>query len=151
MPTFAEYSGALDRLAAFACDGNPDLAGIDPFGPYSRREAQSVIHENYGCGAGNLVCSISVSGDVNPCSFLGSGFVAANLRDQAFDEIWHNSQQFRDIRGLPGDGHGTSTFGGGCRARSLVMAGSVNAPDPWISDQAPRGYHPLTILDLGAR
>jgi MoaA/NifB/PqqE/SkfB family radical SAM enzyme len=151
LPTFAEYSGALDRLADFAREGNPDMAGIDSFGPYSRREAQSVIHKNYGCGAGNLVCSISVSGDVNPCSFLGSGFVAANLRARPFEEIWHNSQRFREIRGLPGDGSGTSTFGGGCRARSLVLAGSVNAPDPWISDQSLGGHHPLTILELRPR
>jgi radical SAM protein with 4Fe4S-binding SPASM domain len=150
MPTFAEYSGALDRLADLAHDGQPDLRGIDPFGPHSRKERESVMHENYGCGAGNLVCSISVSGDVNPCSFLGPGFAAANLRRQPFDEIWNSSQKFREIRGLPGDGQGTSNFGGGCRARSLVLAGDVNAPDPWIAGSPIGSRHPLQILELRA-
>ena len=151
MPTFGEYSGALDRLAAMACDGQPELRSLDPFGPHSRLETQSVVHENYGCGAGNLVCSISVSGDVNPCSFLGPEFAAANIRRQPFDEIWHNSERFREIRGLPGDGQGTSTFGGGCRARSLALAGSVNAPDPWLAGMPRQARHPLTILEVGAR
>jgi radical SAM protein with 4Fe4S-binding SPASM domain len=151
LPTFAQYSGALDRLAAMACDGQPELRSLDPFGPHSRWETQSVVHENYGCGAANLVCSISVSGDVNPCSFLGPEFAAANLRRQTFDEIWHNSRRFREIRALPSDGQGASTFGGGCRARSLVLAGSVNAPDPWTAGMPRHTRHPLAVLEVGVR
>jgi radical SAM protein with 4Fe4S-binding SPASM domain len=121
-----------------------------------------VVHQNYGCGAGNLVCSVSVSGDVNPCSFLGPRFVAANVRDSSLAEIWHHSTGFRAIRALPhsepGSARGnTATFAGGCRARALVLNGSVNAPDPWIDGQvdlerrtAAPVHNPLSIVDIRA-
>ncbi|REE99062.1 radical SAM protein [Thermomonospora umbrina] len=159
MPTFAEYNTALNTLARMD-DGMMELRHIDPFGPHTRRETQSVIHQNYGCGAGNLVCSISVSGDVNPCSFLGPEFVAANVRERSLAEIWHHSTGFRAIRALPGSdpagerGH-TAVFAGGCRARALVLNGSINASDPWIDGQVemerrtPDAVHnPLVILDV---
>ncbi|WP_119729257.1 radical SAM protein [Thermomonospora amylolytica] len=163
MPSFAEYNTALDTLARMGDDGSMDLRHIDPFGPHSRSETQSVVHQNYGCGAGNLVCSISVSGDVNPCSFLGPRFVAANVRESSLAEIWHHSAGFRAIRALPhsepASGRGnTATFAGGCRARALVLNGSVNAPDPWITDQVSleRDPHrtvrnPLSIVDVTPR
>jgi mycofactocin biosynthetic radical S-adenosylmethionine protein MftC len=133
MPDFTDYQKAIEQLVAYGRDGAVDLRNIDPFSPAAREATQSVIHNDHGCGAGNLVCSISLSGDVNPCSFLGPTYAAANLRDAPFEEIWHRSQGFRAIRSLPG---GTpATFSGGCRARALVFAGSINAPDPWITQR----------------
>jgi radical SAM protein with 4Fe4S-binding SPASM domain len=151
-PSFDDYERALDAiwtLGADASDRPAAVRAIDPFSPRIRQDSRAVVHDNWGCGAGNTVCSISVGGEVNPCSFLGSQFVANNVRREPFDRIWHESERFRAIRGLPGDGSGTATFGGGCRARSLVMAGDVNAPDPWLTehDKAPsRRRNPLTIL-----
>lgn len=148
MPTFEQYHRALLRLSAQADDAHT----IDPFSPLLRAETQAVTQLNYGCGAGNSVCSISVSGDVNPCSFLGSSFVAANVRNQPLEAIWHTSQMFEHIRELPG---GTAeTFSGGCRARSLVLGGPVNAPDPWMEAQRQllssgvTFYEPGTIINL---
>jgi radical SAM protein with 4Fe4S-binding SPASM domain len=130
MPDFAGYSHAIDQLIDY---GRADLRNIDPFGPTAREAMQSVIHNDHGCGAGNLVCSISLSGDVNPCSFLGPSYAAANLHEAPFEEIWHRSQGFRAIRSHPG---GTpDTFSGGCRARALVLNGSINAPDPWMAER----------------
>jgi radical SAM protein with 4Fe4S-binding SPASM domain len=153
MPTFAQYHSALATLAAHA---GGDARIIDPFSPLMRSETQAVTHANSGCGAGNSVCSISVSGDVNPCSFLGASFVAANIREQPLEAIWHASQVFQEMRALPG---GTAeTFSGGCRARALAFNGSANAPDPWV--QAARSsrrtspvtfYEPGTIVELAGR
>jgi radical SAM protein with 4Fe4S-binding SPASM domain len=130
---------------------------------------QSVIHENYGCGAGNLVCSVSVSGDVNPCSFLGPRFNAGNLRERSIAEIWHDSQGFRSIRTLRGPEGQTAGaadrlagFTGGCRARAQFFNGSINAPDPWCMEHEAgaeagpdrqRGasgaeHHPLIVLEV---
>jgi radical SAM protein with 4Fe4S-binding SPASM domain len=154
MPTFAQYHGALATLAA---DMGDDLRIIDPFSPLMRSETQAVTHTNHGCGAGNSVCSISVSGDVNPCSFLGRSFVAANIREQPLERIWHTSQTFQAMRALPG---GTAdTFSGGCRARALVFNGSANAPDPWMQAEARQSgqtstvtfYEPGAILTLTKR
>jgi mycofactocin biosynthetic radical S-adenosylmethionine protein MftC len=152
MPTFGQYHDALATLAA----GADDARIIDPFSPLLRAESQAVTQVNHGCGAGNSVCSISVSGDVNPCSFLGRSFVAANIREQPLEEIWHTGQTFQGIRALPG---GTAdTFSGGCRARSLALNGSANAPDPWMQAQAARTepstitfYEPGTIVELAQR
>ncbi|QPC83697.1 radical SAM protein [Phototrophicus methaneseepsis] len=160
MPTFEQYNRALNLLAELEVEpGQTDLNAIDPFSPCSREETQAITYSNHGCGAGNLVCSISVSGDVNPCSFLGSGFVADNVRHRSLSEIWHSSGKFNEIRNYPG---GTDeTFSGGCRARSLVMGGSANAPDPWLNEReammkAPRQsnvtfYDPLDIVRVAGQ
>jgi radical SAM protein with 4Fe4S-binding SPASM domain len=162
MPTYAEYNEALNLLAAQQYENNFEMCSIDPFSPQSRVEAQAVTHENYGCGAGNHVCSISVSGDVNPCSFLGPGFVAANIRTLPFDSIWHTSQVFREFRSPsePGSSDKGEVFHGGCRARALIYAGSIHAPDPWITQHSvrlqsqsletnrPSSHHPMSILEL---
>lgn len=151
-PTFEQYESALDAIWTLGAtsDGRPATARtLDAFSPRLRAESRAVVHENHGCGAGNTVCSISVSGDVSPCSFLGAAHVGGNVRHVPFREIWNRGERFRAIRGLPGDGAGTTTFGGGCRARSLVMAGDVNAPDPWLSqhEQAPtKRHHPLRVI-----
>jgi mycofactocin biosynthetic radical S-adenosylmethionine protein MftC len=151
MPTFEQYNTALALLTERA---GAEARVIDPFSPYIRAETQAVTQTNYGCGAGNSVCSISVSGDVSPCSFLGSSFIAANIREQSLEAIWHESQTFQNIRELPG---GTvDTFSGGCRARSLVLNGSANAPDPWMQAKETntqragnvKFYHPLNIIEV---
>lgn len=160
MPTFEQYNTALNLLAELEIESDEaDMNTIDPFSPHSRQDTQAVTYDNHGCGAGNLVCSISVSGDVNPCGFLGSGFVADNVRQRPLSEIWHKSAKFNEIRAYAG---GTDeTFSGGCRARSLVFNGSANAPDPWLDEQqtlvnAPRQsnvtfYDPLDIVRVSTR
>ncbi|MFO0604510.1 MAG: radical SAM protein [Polyangiales bacterium] len=140
MPTFAQYQRALDALA-------PEHAprGIDPFGPHTRADAQARTFDNLGCGAGNTVCSVSLGGDVNPCSFLGPTFVGGNVREHGFEELWHRGETFRALREAPDD-----AFTGGCRARSMALAGSAWAPDPWIVEhqRAPQSTrHPLVVLD----
>ena len=138
------------------------LHHVDPFSPRIRAERQSVIHTNLGCGAGNLVASISLSGGMNPCSFLGPEYVAGSVADTTFADLWHRSSGFRDIRALPGGnacgggcgsadspGSGsacaTGHFTGGCRARSLVLNGHIDAPDPWLTTD---GAHPMRTLQL---
>jgi len=166
MPTFAEYNNALNLLSQIPDNNAYEFCSIDPFSPQTRQEKQSTIYDNSGCGAGNSVCSISISGDVNPCSFLGNDFVAANIRERSFEEIWHNSRQFRDMRANGSltsscsDCEGSEGFNGGCRARALVFNGSAYAADPWVTSQMQaeelqkdagsgkqKFYHPLTILE----
>jgi radical SAM protein with 4Fe4S-binding SPASM domain len=99
---------------------------------------------NNGCGAASLVCSVSVAGDVNPCSFLGSAHDGGNIRVTPFEEIWHASPAFTRLRG------GDEAFGGGCRARALVLNGSVHAEDPWHRAWQARGrLHPMSNLHVG--
>jgi MoaA/NifB/PqqE/SkfB family radical SAM enzyme len=104
-----------------------------------------VVHTNLGCGAGNLVASISQSGAVNPCSFLGPAYDAGSVAEGGFADVWHDSDGFRGIRALPGGDACGGGFTGGCRARALVLGGDIDAADPWLRpDQA----HPMRTLEL---
>jgi len=138
MPTYDQYARALETLAG-------DLHAIDPFSPQSREVQQSKITRNNGCGAGNLVCSISVKGDVNPCSFLGPAHDAGNVRARPFEEIWHSSHGFTSIRSCDGE-----KFCGGCRARSQAATGSIHERDPWYDDyQRQNRIHPMSNVERG--
>ena len=60
-------------------------------------------------------------------TFLGPAFQTGNIRETSFGEIWRAGQAMRRMRQ-------PSAFRGGCRARSLAFAGSVDAPDPWMEE-----------------
>jgi MoaA/NifB/PqqE/SkfB family radical SAM enzyme len=151
MPTFQQYSDALLELESMR-DDHLDLNHIDPFSPARRQQASANICQNHGCGAGNTVCSVSVSGDVSPCSFLGPDSYTANVRQQSLREIWDNSRGITTIRELPDAEPGDSAiFSGGCRARSLVLNGSISAADPWVQNSSGMMRHPLEIVNLTVR
>jgi radical SAM protein with 4Fe4S-binding SPASM domain len=147
MPSFAQYTAALGELAALDSPG-ADLNGLDPFGPQTRAATGAAIHTSHACGAGNHVCSISVQGDVNPCSFLGPAFNTGNVRETPFPVIWRTGQQLRRLRG----GQEGDAFRGGCRARSLALAGSAHAPDPWFEEHRRQGTpHPAANVEVNVR
>lgn len=151
MPTFEQYSDALLKLESMR-DDDLDLNHIDPFSPSRRQETSANIGQNHGCGAGNTVCSVSVSGGVSPCSFLGPDWYTANVREQSLRDIWDNSCGFTGIRALPdGEPGDSAVFSGGCRARSLVLNGSISAADPWVRNSSGRKRHPLEIVNLTVR
>jgi radical SAM protein with 4Fe4S-binding SPASM domain len=145
MPSFAQYTAALRELATTDAPG-ADLCGLDPFSPESRAPTQAHVHTSHTCGAGRHVCSISVQGDVNPCSFLGPAFNGGNIRETPFEVIWRRSQQFQRMR-RPAEPDG---FRGGCRARAQVFAGSVDAPDPWFEEhqQLTATLHPGANVEV---
>jgi radical SAM protein with 4Fe4S-binding SPASM domain len=145
MPTFSQYMGALDELARMDMPA-ADLRELDAFGPQTRAATQPVIHTSHTCGAGQHVCSISVQGDVNPCSFLGSAFNSGNIRQTPFPILWRTAEQFRRMRRPSSEG-----FVGGCRARALTFAGSVDAPDPWLTEaRRSEGLHPAANVELAS-
>lgn len=138
IPTYREYVEALRSLEG-------DIHAMDPFSPQSRRETRARTYDGPGCGAGNLVCSISLGGRVNPCSFLGPDYDAGNLRESGFEELWHASQRFREVRSTPGE-----EFRGGCRARARHFGGSIHAADPWHAEHLAVGLpHPGRNREVG--
>lgn len=149
MPSYAEYCHVLETLRSRCTDQKGELQNGVTFGPDAREPTRAIVHDNYGCGAGNRVCSISVSGNVSPCSFLGPEYVGGNLRHSSLEEIWHRSQVFREIRQLRWGGIGEENVWGGCRARALAFNGSIEAADPWLQAQRgmPDAPHPLVILE----
>lgn len=138
MPSFDEYVNALEILSEATNQRDYEFCSVHPWGPETRMDSHSIIYENFGCGAGNTVCSVSTSGNVSPCSFLGLNFVAGNLRETSLDNIWHSSQIFTKIRSLEGNDKCLNcqifnSCSGGCRARALEINGSINAADPWCA------------------
>jgi radical SAM protein with 4Fe4S-binding SPASM domain len=137
MPTYDQYADALAHLSG-------DLHAIDPFSPQSRAPRRARVTLNNGCGAANLVCSVSVKGDVNPCSFLGSAHDSGNIRLTPFEQIWHTSAGFTRLRDTSDE-----RFCGGCRARAQTLNGSVHAEDPWHAAWQARGrVHPMTNVHV---
>lgn len=145
MPEYADYAAAVDAVADLAASQGA-LRVVDPFGPMSRQPVQAITYANHGCGAANTVCSISVTGDVNPCSFLGANFVAGNIRERSLGEIWSASEGFRSMRSLAGGG--ADEFSGGCRARALAFGGAINRPDPWIQLEPQPSIAPMEIVEV---
>lgn len=140
MPSYETYSQALRRLEGITRVPGHEVCGIDPLS-----DAQTATHP--GCGAGTTVCSISLSGQVNPCSFLGPEHNAGSLREHTFREIWNHSQVLSAMRDPALD---TEGFSGGCRARSQAAHGSIRAPDPWMEAHLEQASapHPKTNLHL---
>jgi len=87
-----------------------------------------------GCLAGSGVCFISHEGEVYPCGYLP--VVAGDLRKQSFEDIWHNSvlfHQLRDTRNLKGK-CGCCEFRNicmGCRARAFAATGDYLQEEPF--------------------
>lgn len=137
MPPFEGYVDALRRVGQL--DDDADLHSIDPFSPGAREELRAVLTSAPSCGAATTVASVSVQGDVSPCSFLGSAFESGNIREEGFESIWRRGHAFRRLR-TPERG---DTFSGGCRARSQFFAGSAFAADPWQSGHDARRRLPV--------
>jgi radical SAM protein with 4Fe4S-binding SPASM domain len=152
MPKYRQYIDALSKLGSIEA-GN-DLHPIDAFSPQVREDSRSKVVTNNGCGAANLIASVSVQGDVNPCSFLGSGYDAGNLRNSSFREIWNQSEGFTGMRSWSKQSEcGTcekGEFAGGCRARAQYYNGHANAADPW-HDEWKSGLvqlHPMSNWEM---
>ena len=132
MPKYSQYIDALKKLGSIEIGSH--LHPIDAFSPQTREDSRAKVVTNNGCGAANLIASVSVHGDVNPCSFLGTTFDAGNLRLHSFRDIWNWSEGFRRMRSWskPSECSGCDDqFAGGCRARAQFFNGHANAADPW--------------------
>jgi radical SAM protein with 4Fe4S-binding SPASM domain len=90
----------LDDLAAFVAAGEVRVAVADNIGYYSRHEpalrgAQRGKATFFvGCMAGVRLVSVTPTGDVRGCHALPREFVAGNVRERPFAEIWADRSAF---------------------------------------------------------
>jgi mycofactocin radical SAM maturase len=87
------------------------------------------------CGAAKMTCCISPIGHVYPCAFLQeSPFLAGNIRERAFKDLWDHSPVFHLFRNL----QVRSCLGcyrfedcrGGCPAVAFHTYHDFSLPDP---------------------
>lgn len=135
LPSHGDFLAAIAEL-----DRLQEEAAIPLFHPppVPHQHTSAWILERFGCVAGNLVCSVSSEGQVNPCALLGPGFDAGSLADRSLAELWAEGEPFRRLRAQEGNPLCWSCkhydhCGGGCRARALAAGGDLSSPDPWCS------------------
>jgi mycofactocin biosynthetic radical S-adenosylmethionine protein MftC len=88
------------------------------------------------CGAGRVVCLIDPVGDVYACPFaIHDQFLAGNLLEAGFREVWQNSPLFAELRS-PQTGGACSgcahydSCRGGCMAAKFFTGLPLDGPDP---------------------
>lgn len=139
LPDSADFERAAAEL-----DRAQEGVSIPLFRPsrVPHQQDSARILEDFGCVAGNLVCSVSPTGQVNPCALLGPAFDSGSLAEHGLHALWSEGAAFRRLRGLRGNPDCWSCkhydyCGGGCRARALAAGRGLNDPDPWCH------YEPL--------
>jgi mycofactocin radical SAM maturase len=87
------------------------------------------------CGAAKMTCCISPVGHVYPCAFLQEGpFLAGDVRERTFEDIWDDSLVFAQFRGLDVKSclecYRFETCRGGCPAVAYHTYSDISMPDP---------------------
>lgn len=87
-----------------------------------------------GCLAGTAYCCILPKGEVHICPYLP--IEAGNVRETSFEDVWANSDIFRQLRNFSNYKGACGTCDqqgicGGCRARAYYYKGDFLAEEPW--------------------
>lgn len=86
------------------------------------------------CSAGVTTITVAADGNVRPCSHLDVSY--GNLLQDELRDIWPRMSAWRDGSLLPRSCQNCKALafcGGGCRMESKMRSGSLNAPDPYMS------------------
>jgi mycofactocin radical SAM maturase len=87
------------------------------------------------CGAAKMTCCISPTGGVYPCAFLQEEpFLAGNVRERAFKDLWDRSSVFHQLRNLDVESclycYRFESCRGGCPAMAYHTYHDLSLPDP---------------------
>ncbi|MFA5020439.1 MAG: radical SAM protein [Patescibacteria group bacterium] len=91
-----------------------------------------VSPDDFGCHCGKEACWITQTGDFYPCIFFGDNYLAGNIKNASFLDLWRKSVDMVKLCG----NHACRSCSaykkcrGGCRARALWEYGDINAIDP---------------------
>lgn len=93
-----------------------------------------------GCVAGQYICLITSTGDVNPCSYFPIS--CGNVKKTKFKDIWDNSSVLKDLRDFKEYERRCGvckylSVCGGCRARSYFENNNYMDEDPICAYQPP--------------
>jgi mycofactocin radical SAM maturase len=87
------------------------------------------------CGAAKMTCCIAPNGNVYPCAFMQEQtFLAGNLRNSSFKDIWDRALIFHQLRNLNVESCHTcyrfEACRGGCPAVAFHTYHDIAMPDP---------------------
>ena len=131
-PTRDQQKGLYDWLVAH---GERVLTG-DSFFHLAGLGAPGALAGLNMCGAGRVVCLIDPVGDVYACPFaIHEKFLAGNVCDGGFAEVWRNSELFAELRrpqsaGACGSCGHYDSCRGGCMAAKFFTGLPMDGPDP---------------------
>ncbi|MCB9409929.1 mycofactocin radical SAM maturase [Mycolicibacterium sp.] len=131
-PTREQQKGLYDWLVAH---GERVLTG-DSFFHLAGLGAPGALAGLNMCGAGRVVCLIDPVGDVYACPFaIHEKFLAGNVCDGGFAEVWRNSELFTELRrpqsaGACGSCGHYDSCRGGCMAAKFFTGLPIDGPDP---------------------
>lgn len=135
------HDGDGSSLAA-----RPDPADLLPLyrGPLRDvlpdRAPRDLRPEEFTCNCAKGTCAIFADGGVGPC--ISVPWIAGNIRERPFEEIWYHSAVFQRIRGLTMHDFKACAP---CELKSYcnrspgpayIATGDYTAADPWICEDA---------------
>jgi radical SAM protein with 4Fe4S-binding SPASM domain len=119
------------------------------------------------CGWAQHLCGIMCNGDVTICglSIGAANLVAGNIREKCFQDIWHNSALFSELRSLTHKSISgvckkcpfLEACGGSCRLNAFMESNNFCAPnhlcqsyyEAIINKTIPETDFPSGVLSLG--
>lgn len=88
--------------------------------------------EGFGCHCGKEACWITQTGDFYPCIFFGDKYLAGNIKNEKFLDLWVKAKNMVKLKGNEAceKCFQYKKCRGGCRARALSECNDINAVDP---------------------
>jgi radical SAM protein with 4Fe4S-binding SPASM domain len=132
----ARHDGSSTSLATRVDDDQLRALYQGPLRDLVPKRGWNVTEESFPCNCARGNCAISATGDVTPC--VSVPWVAGNIRERPFTEIWRYAPVFQRIRGLrmadyqacapcPDKGYCVRD-----RGAALTASGSYTGVDPFV-------------------
>ena len=122
-----------EEYMRFLADCHSVTANIEVVLPDDKPDPKTFKPGEFGRHCGREICWITQTGDVYPCIFFGDKYVAGNIRETNFVDLWNRCREMSQFRGNEFC-HSCAIFKdcrGGCRCRALWQYGDINAIDPY--------------------
>jgi radical SAM protein with 4Fe4S-binding SPASM domain len=101
--------------------------------PDNNSNLSNIREGEFGCHCGREICWITQTGDLYPCIFYEEGYIAGNIRNESFANLWEKSKELVRFCGNEycNNCSNYKNCRGGCRARALWIYNDINAIDPY--------------------
>lgn len=122
-----------EQYLRFLADCHNVTTTIDVVLPDDKPDPRTHKPGEFGRHCGREVCWITQIGDVYPCIFYGDKYLAGNIREATFVDLWNRCREMSRFSGNEYCNNCAiyEDCRGGCRCRALWQYGDINAVDPY--------------------